>query len=288
MSNSTSVPFTIPRAISDSPSQTLLNSLNDAAGLVSFASLLTLGLLDAWKLSFSYRSLVQLMIYTDCIAFVLQYCAFSLADPTGVNSCNYNILMMMSDLVWVFKDAFKISYIVWRTLFVTNVTKGRSGLWTHVGVQLSGLFSVILYMLFNYSAYNGFNICGSANAVPASYRDWTRPLLYGYWVILDLVCTIALLTTIYKFSAFERDNSYNNGKSPLSKVIFRELTRVVITAGAGVAICGCTIVESIRGGGQILPLKALLFTLSQHVLLLSVMRYAPGSDDASSAHSPQY
>lgn len=264
----------------------ILNSLEDCAGLISFASLITLLLLDAWKVSFSYRSLVQLMIYFDCVAFVFKYYAQFIDYKLKGENIPAMWLLFTAECLWLFKDVCKNSYIVWRTMFVANVSKNPNGNGhIHIGVWFFGGLSAALYSWYLVANYSWlFAGIKKPEAAPSNLPVVT---LYMYWTILDIVCTSFLIQTIRKYSAFEKASNVQS-KLPLSRVVQREIFRVIVTAGLSAVVSFFTILRVTSVGTQWwqqFPFRALFFAISQHVLLLSVMRYTQAASEES-AHSP--
>ncbi|KAI9209382.1 uncharacterized protein BJ171DRAFT_116618 [Polychytrium aggregatum] len=250
-----------------------MQSLDGVAGVVSITSLCTIIFLNSWRISFNYRSLLRLMVYTDCVAWVFDFLSLTYLPDT----CPGWTFQVLSNVVWCIKDTFKFTYIVWRTIYTFSATRQDiDPIWVHIGSMGAGIVSFVLYAVFMAFYYSGFRQC---TAVDEESAQIPLLVLYVYWLMVDVVCTLSIIWTVYRIAypktMGQHKSQMQHLRNSLMKSITRELKRLVITAGLGSFICGAKLYEIFHSGPPILNIKNTLFTLSQHVLVLSVLRWVP-------------
>ncbi|ORY38332.1 hypothetical protein BCR33DRAFT_788917 [Rhizoclosmatium globosum] len=121
-----------------------VNQINYSMGMVSFATVLFMLHTDSYQIDWRPPSWVRIMIYLDALAFFIYYLGGLIQDS---GSCQmYYWVLVASEVVWSFKDAFKFGYIVFRGLAIV----GNKRIYPFL---ITPLISLALYWHYIYVVY---------------------------------------------------------------------------------------------------------------------------------------
>ncbi|KAI9202368.1 uncharacterized protein BJ171DRAFT_584274 [Polychytrium aggregatum] len=255
-------------------------------GLITFTSVLTVVILDQWKIKFEPKYLLQAMLYSDALAFCFFYAGVGLGNT--LSPCSQTYLGFISDLVWAAKDGFKNAYLVWKVLKVVSKFSKNLQLLMY---SATGIVSFFLYILYMTQAYVLTGTCQGNGTVSIT---WTLILLYLYWFAVDFSVSVVFLWFLSSHVASSRLLSgrpstataagTKGTPTALSRVLRRETFRVAFSTGLGFIVCILVVIQFITGL-TIVYINGIIFTMAQHILILSTVNNKFSDEDSSATSS---
>lgn len=245
---------------------TKLESIQGAAGMNSYCSLLLIMVMNKWKMNGNYRDLVNWMVYADSLAFIFGLAAESIPAETENYSCVSSKLWFTADFIWAFKDAFKCMFLVYKMM---KITGGRSisKRTIHILVWGVGCVSFALYIIFMCQAYDLQGDCSGQGKVINPTASLI--VLYVFWLLVDSITTGVLVVFLFKHMTQMAVQS-GDANVGISNALRKEVFRLIIGAGAMVVVCICAIAQKLDScHTKLLYFPAAIFTYAQFVLVLS-------------------
>ncbi|KAI9202367.1 uncharacterized protein BJ171DRAFT_476796 [Polychytrium aggregatum] len=279
----------------------LLYIFQHGHGLITFTSVLTVVILDQWRIKFQPKYLLQTMLYTDALAFCFFYAGIGLGG--SVSPCTQTYLGFISDLIWAAKDGFKHAYLVWKVLKVVTKYTRKTQLLMY---SSAGMGSFVIYIAYMAQAYVLTGTCEGNGTVSIT---WTLILLYLYWFVVDFGVAVIFIWFLSKHIAASKlltprkasTPSATQSSSPagsLNRVLHRETFRVTFSSGLGFIVCILVVIQFITGQ-PILYINGIIFTMAhpasdmhcpdssfdtpaQHILILSTVNNTFKDEEVSS------
>ncbi|KAJ3374752.1 hypothetical protein GGF31_006649 [Allomyces arbusculus] len=189
--------------------QRLAATLATAGGLISFSTCMVMTALGRSAVQFDHAHAVRWMVWFDAVAFVVFYSSSTAAE--SLDGCGRAAMWFAADLIWSFKDAARIDYMVSRALILAargahaaNALPPRRSRLARQCARVqwaatTAVLSLILYWVFMAQVYN-FSAPGCIGrpdtAQVAASSAWAV-VLYSYWSICDLASGTLIVHTFW-------------------------------------------------------------------------------------------
>ncbi|KAI8609555.1 hypothetical protein BC830DRAFT_1222193 [Chytriomyces sp. MP71] len=236
-----------------------VNRLNHGMGLVSFASILVMLHLDSYTFDWHPHSWVRIMVYLDALAFFIMYQADVVADVAGCQEFTY--IRLWSDIIWSFKDYFKMGYIAYRALTILGSKRTYPIYWAAFG-------SLALYWFYIYDAYTFILRAGNHTCSLEGMNETPLVLLYSYWTLVEIGVSAMVVQKMAKVQ--QKVKQANFAVETYQRFKFKEEIRLLVACLGMGAVTAISIIDSFSGGISRRDIKVtrIVFVYAQLLLLL--------------------
>ncbi|KAI9346514.1 hypothetical protein BDR26DRAFT_855697 [Obelidium mucronatum] len=262
-------------AITSSAIQTL-SKMNYSMGTVSVTTVLFMLHLNVYEIDFTPRTWIRWAAYLDSLSFFVLYLGDIVQDTAD---CRFlRNIKVACDLLWSFKDAFKIGYIVLQTTMIYRSPRRWPAWWAALG-------SLILYWTFMSQLY-GFSDGSFCFVLPG--LEPARIALYGFWIAVEFTCIVLITMKLY-IPFFQRRNDaqcllVGDGESGDLHAIRNAMQLLVILSlTMGITLWTLIYYESLQSS-LVLQVRNIVIVFSQMVLVIASERDTQYSKQSNHHH----